>query len=151
MALERQITGDLKEAMRAKDELRTSCLRMLKTAIKNKQVEKGENLSDKEIHSVISSLVKRGKQSVEEFRKGGREDLADKEERELKILYGYLPEQLDPEEIEKTLREIIAELSAAGTKDLGRVMKVAMTRMAGKVQGKEVNQIARKLLEQGPA
>lgn len=150
MPLEQQIVEDLKEAMRAKDELRTSCLRMVKTAIKNKQIEKGDSLDDQEIQLVISSLVKKTKQSIQEFRKGGREDLAVKEEKELNVLYGYLPEQLDRGEIEKVLRDIIAELSITSPKDLGKVMKVAMTRMAGKAQGKEVNEIAKRLLEQAP-
>ncbi|MBW2030156.1 MAG: GatB/YqeY domain-containing protein [Deltaproteobacteria bacterium] len=150
MPLEQQIVEDLKEAMRAKDELRTSCLRMVKTAIKNKQVEKGDSLDDQEIQSVISSLVKKGKQSIQEFRKGGREDLAAKEEKELNILYRYLPEQLDRGEIEKVLRDIIAELSITSPKDLGKVMKVAMSRMAGKAQGKEVNEIAKRILEKAP-
>jgi uncharacterized protein len=81
-----------------------------------------------------------------EFRKGHREDMAAKEEGEVKLLSGYLPNQLDPAEIEKVLKEIIAENSASGPKDLGKVMKAAMGRLAGKVQGKEVNEIAKRLL-----
>ena len=96
--------------------------------------------------TILSSLVRKGREAVGEFRKGGREDLAEKEEEEIRILYGYLPQQLTPEEIETQLKEIIAELSAGGPKDLGKVMKAAMARMAGRVQGKEVNEIARKLL-----
>ncbi|MFH1243412.1 MAG: GatB/YqeY domain-containing protein [Pseudomonadota bacterium] len=141
-----KITEDLKKAMKEKDQVRTSCLRMLKAALKNKQVEKGRELEDEEIHATISSLVKKGKEAIIEFRAGGREDLALKEEEEVKIFYEYLPQQLGPEEIEKTLREIISELSVTGPKDLGKVMKVAMARMAGQVQGKQVNEIARKLL-----
>ncbi len=83
---------------------------------------------------------------MKEFRQGGREDLATKEEEEIKILYGYLPQQLKPEEIEGILQEIISELSADNLKDLGKVMKVAIARMAGKAQGKEVNEIAKELL-----
>jgi uncharacterized protein YqeY len=141
-----KITEDLKKAMKEKDQVRTSCLRMLKAALKNKQVEKGRELEDEEINATISSLVKKGKEAIIEFRAGGREDLALKEEEEVKIFYEYLPQQLGPEEIEKTLREIISELSVTGPKDLGKVMKVAMARMAGQVQGKQVNEIARKLL-----
>jgi uncharacterized protein YqeY len=141
-----KITEDLKKAMKEKDQVRTSCLRMLKAALKNKQVEKGRELEDEEINATISSLVKKGKEAIIEFRAGGREDLALKEEEEVKIFYEYLPQQLGPQEIEKTLREIISELSVTGPKDLGKVMKVAMARMAGQVQGKQVNEIARKLL-----
>jgi len=131
--------------MKAKDKDRVSCLRMLKASLKNFQVDKGRELEDKEIQAAISSSVRKSKESAAEFRKGDREDLALKEEREIKILYDYLPQQLTPDEIEKTLRDIIDEISAS-SKDLGKVMKAAMARMAGQAQGKEVNEIARKLL-----
>ncbi len=146
MSLSQKIIEDLKVAMKARDTSRVSCLRMLKTALKNKQVEKGRELEDEEIQAVISSLVRKGQEAAKEFREGNRQDLADKEEQEIKIYHEYLPEQFTPADIEKVLKEIIAELSATGTKDLGKVMKTAMARMAGKAQGKEVNEIARKLL-----
>ena len=146
MSLEDRIVQELKAAMKAKDELRISCLRMLKTAMKNKQVERGEKLKDEDIEGIISSLVRKGQEASEEYKKGGREDLAFKEEEEIKILYNYLPEQLSSVDIENILKEIISELSVSSPKDLGKVMKVAMARMAGKAQGKEVNEIARKLL-----
>ena len=145
MSLNQKIVEDLKAAMKAKDAARVSCLRMLKTSLKNLQVDKVRELTDEEIHAAISSSVRKSKEAAEEFRKGGREDLAIKEEHEIKILHDYLPQQLTPEEIEKTLREIIEEISAS-SKDLGKVMKAAMARMAGQAQGKEVNEIARKLL-----
>lgn len=143
--MNQKIVEDLKVSMKARDEARTSCLRMLKAALKNLQVDKGRELDDEEIQTTISSLVRKSKEAVAEFRKGGREDLALKEEKEIEILYSYLPQQLTSEEIEKTLREIIQELSAS-SKDLGKVMKAAMARMAGQAQGKQVNEIARKLL-----
>ncbi len=122
-------------------------MRMLKASLKNKQVEKGRELKDEEIHGILSSLVRKNKEAIKEFRDGGREDLAVKEEQEVKIFYEYLPQQLGREEIEKALRGIISELSATGPGDLGKVMKVAMARMAGQVEGKEVNEIARGLLK----
>lgn len=146
MNFQEKISNDLKTALKAKDESRLSCLRMLKTALKNKQVEKGQSLKEEEIQTVISSLARKGKEAAGEFRKGNREDLALKEENELKIFYEYLPEQLDHSEIEKVLKEIIADESASGPKDMGKVMKAAMARMAGKAEGKEVSEIARKLL-----
>jgi len=146
MSLNEQITEDLKKAMKAKDELRISCIRMLKSSLKHKQAERGEILRDEEIHSLISSLIRKGREAAQEFRKGGREDLAVKEEGEIDILYGYLPEQIKSDEIERILKEAISELSAVGLKDLGKVMKVAMNRIAGRAQGKEVNEIAKKLL-----
>lgn len=146
MTLEEQINEDLKNSMKSKDESRLSCLRLLKSALKNKQVEKMGKLEDDEIRSVISSLIRRAADSVREFRQAGREELASKEEKEIAILSGYLPKQLSPEEIEGILTEIINELSAQGPKDLGRLMKAAMSRMAGRAQGKEVNEIAKRLL-----
>ena len=146
MSISQKIIEDLKGAMKAKDTSRVSCLRLLKTALKNKQVEKGRDLEDQEVQGVISSLIRKGQEAAKEFRGGNRPDLAAKEEDEIKIFYEYLPEQLTTADIERTLKEIISESSATGLKDLGKVMKAAMDQMAGKAQGKEVNEIARKLL-----
>ena len=146
MSLNEKIVADLKHAMKAKDSVRLSCLRMLKTSLKLKQVDKGRELEDGEGEAVIMSMVRKAKEAIDEFRKGDREDLALSEEQEIKILYEYLPQQLAPDEIEKTLKEVISELSAKTPKDLGKVMKTAMAKMAGRAQGKEVNEIARKLL-----
>ncbi len=146
MSLADQIVQDLKEAMLAKDEIRISCLRMLKTSIKNKQVEKGRELKDEEIQAVVSSLVRKGKEAAAEFSKGGRQDLAKKEEQELEIFYKYLPEQLSEQEIESVLRDVISELNATSPKDMGRVMKAAMSKLAGRAEGKVVSELARRLL-----
>lgn len=146
MSLNQRIIEDLKTAMKAKDADRLSCIRMLKSALKNLQVEKGRELNDEEIQAVISSSVRKSKDAAAEFRKGDREDLALKEEREITYLLEYMPQQLSSEEVEKTLREIIDELSAKSPKDLGMVMKAAMAKMSGQAQGKAVNEIARKLL-----
>jgi len=146
MSLNQKIIDDLKTAMKAKDADLVSCLRMLKTSLKNLQIEKRRDLNDDEIQAVISSSVRKSKEAAEEFRKGDREDLALKEEQEIKYLYAYLPQQLSAEEIEKTLKQVIEELSAKSPKDLGKVMKEAMVKMAGQAQGKEVNEIAGKLL-----
>lgn len=141
-----KITQDLKDAIKTKDERRLSCLRVLKAAVTNEQGRRTQPLKDEDVLAVIQSLVRKGQEAVVEFRKGHREDMAAKEEAEVKILSGYLPQQLSPAEIEKVLKEIIAEGSASGPKDLGKVMKAAMGRLAGKVQGKEVNEIAKRLL-----
>jgi uncharacterized protein YqeY len=146
MSINEKILSDLKEATKARDETKVSCLRMLKAAIKNRQIEKGSGLEEAEVQSVISSAIKRGKEAAEAFSKGGRSDLADKEQAEIEILYQYLPKQLNRNEIEETLKEIISELSATGPKDVGKVMKVAMAKMAGRAQGKTVNEIAKKIL-----
>ena len=146
MTLVEKIGEDLKEAMKAKDGFRVSCLRMLKTSLKHKQVEKGHAMVDEEAHSVVASLIRKGQEAALEFRKGNREDLAFKEEQDVKFLYTYMPQQMTPEEIEAALREVIQELSAQNLKDLGRVMKAAMVRVGDKAQGKQVNEIARRLL-----
>jgi uncharacterized protein YqeY len=146
MTLVQRVAEDLKSAMKAKDEFRTSSLRMLKTSLKNAQVEKMHELTDEEAQSVVASLVRKGQEAAAEFRKGNREDIALKEEGEIRIYYEYLPQQLSPAEIEKAIREIIGDLAATGVKDVGKVMKAAMQRLAGRVQGKEVNEIARRLL-----
>ncbi|MFZ0451781.1 MAG: GatB/YqeY domain-containing protein [Desulfatiglandaceae bacterium] len=142
-----RINNDLKDAMRARDQLRLSCLRMLKTSIKNRQVEKGQPLTDEEIQAAVSSMVRKAREAAKEFRGGSREDLALKEEAEAEILYGYLPEQLTSEKIEEVIKETISDLSASGSADLGKVMKAAMAKMAGRAPGKEASEIARKLLE----
>jgi uncharacterized protein YqeY len=146
MSLKEKINEDFKDALKSKEALRVSCLRMLKSSLKNMEVEKGRRLKDEEIQAIISSLIRKGNEAVQEFKKGGRDDLVGKEEQEIKILYGYLPQQLSPKDIEKVLKEIISELDVTDPKDLGKVMKVAMARMTGQAQGKEVNEIARRLL-----
>ena len=146
MSLKERIAEDLKTSLKAKDATRITCIRMLKANIKNKQVELGREPDEQEILALISSMVRKGKEAVDEFKRGGRDDLVSKEEQEIKILYEYMPEQCSPEEIRETLQEIIVELSASGPKDIGKVMKTAMERLAGKAQGKEVSEIARQLL-----
>jgi len=146
MTLYDDIIKDLTNAMKGRDALRLSVLRGLKTAIKNKQVELRHELNDDQIRGVISSEIKKRKEAIEVFNQGSRPDLADKEEAELKILSGYLPPQLSEEEIKGILANVIEELSASGPKDLGKVMKLAMPRLAGKADGREVNQLARELL-----
>ena len=146
MSLNQKIAEDLKQAMKAKDGIRLSCLRMVRSSSKNLQVEKRRELTDEEIQAVISSLIRKGKEAEKEFRNGNREDLALKEEKEIEVFYEYLPQQLTPEKIEENIRQIISDLSAESPKDMGNVMKTAMARMAGQVQGKEVNEIVKKLL-----
>ena len=141
-----KIAHDLTDAIKAKDDRRLSCLRVLKAAVTNEQGRRTQPLEEEDVQAVIQSLIRKGQEAVVEFRKGHREDMAAKEEGEVKILSGYLPQQLAPAEIEKALKEIIAEVSASGPKDQGKVMKAAMGRLSGKVQGKEVNEIAKRLL-----
>ncbi|NWF75820.1 MAG: GatB/YqeY domain-containing protein [Nitrospirae bacterium] len=146
MSLLQKIEDDYKTALKTSDSLKVSVLRMLKASSKNRQIDKGKELSDEDIIDVISSLCKQRKESIEMFSNGGREDLAKKESQELAILQSYLPRQLSPEEIDKIILESIKETSAQGLKDLGRVMRIVMSRVKGLADGKIVNQRVKDLL-----
>jgi len=147
MPLQQKIEDDFKAAMKASNRLKVSALRMVKAAIKNKQIEKRAELSEDDILSVLSSLSKQRMESIEQFSKGGREDLAEKERQELAILQSYLPKQLTPEELDTIIIEAIQESSAQGIKDMGKVMRLVMPRVRGAADGKIVNQRVRELLE----
>jgi uncharacterized protein YqeY len=130
--------------MKARDQTTLDALRMLKTALTNKAVEKGRSLDDAESLQVVGSLVKQRRDSIEQFTKGGRQDLADKEAAEIRVLERYLPPAADMTEVAAAVDAAIAETGASSAKDLGKVMKAAMTRLAGKnVDGKTVNEVAR--------
>lgn len=146
MSLLQKIEDDYKTALKTSDSLKVSVLRMLKASSKNRQIDKGKELSDGDIIDVISSLCKQRKESIEMFSKGGREDLAKKESQELAILQSYLPRQLSPEEIDKIILESIKEISAQGLKDLGRIMRIVISRVKGLADGKIVNQRVKDLL-----
>jgi uncharacterized protein YqeY len=139
MSLQEQISAALKDAMRARDELKMSTLRLVLAAIKKREKEARSLLEDREVISVITSQIKQRRESIEQYRKAGREDLAQTEENELQILQGYMPEQASEEEISKTLDEIIAEVGADSMKDMGKVMKAAMAKLAGKAEGGAIN------------
>ena len=144
MTLVEQIEKDLTVAMKAREELRLSVLRMAKSALKLKQVELGKPLDDAQATAVLRTLVKQRHDSVEQFRKGGREELAVKEEQEIKILEAYLPAGANDAEIEGAVAAAIEETGAAGAKDMGKVMKAAMAKLAGKnADGKRVNEKVR--------
>ena len=147
MSLQQRLDDDLKAAMKSSDSLKTSVLRMIKAAIKNKQVEKREELSDEEIIPVISTLTKQRRESIDLFSKGGREELAEKERQELAMLQLYLPGQLSPEDLDRIIMEAINESSAEGVKDIGKVMRLIMPRVQGAADGKVVNQRVKELLE----
>ena len=144
MPLVEQIDRDIIAAMKAKAELKLSTLRMMKTALKLKQVESGKPLSDAEAVAILRTLVKQRHDSAEQFRQGGRGELADKEEAEIKIVEAYMPAAASDEEIDAAVAGAIAETGAATAKDIGKVMKAAMARLAGKnADGKRVNEKVR--------
>ncbi len=147
MSLLQKFDDELKVAIKTSDKLKVSVLRMAKAALKNRQIEKRGELSEDEILSVISMLSKQRRESIEQFSKGGRDDLADKERHELEILQSYMPSQLTPEELDRIIIETIKESSAQGIKDIGNVMRLLMPRVKGAADGKVVNQRVKELLE----
>ena len=146
MSLQEQISAALKDAMRARDEVKMATLRLVLTAIKNREKEARSLLEDQEVISVITSQIKQRRESIEQYRKAGREDLVETEEKELQILQGYMPEQVSEEEISSTLDKIIAEVGAVSMKDMGKVMKAAMAKLAGKAEGGAINAMVKEKL-----
>ncbi|MFZ5559530.1 MAG: GatB/YqeY domain-containing protein [Patescibacteria group bacterium] len=162
MDLQEQINQDIKKAMQEKDELLLLVLRGLNAAIHNKEIEKRTKLSktekdieklkelsqliEEEVGEVISSEAKKRKDSIEEFKKGNRQDLVDKETKELEIIKKYLPEQMSEEQIREEVKKTIEEVGAAGSKDTGKVMAVVMSKLKGKAEGSVVGKIVNELL-----
>ena len=144
MALIDEITASIADAMRQHDPVRLSALRMLKAALVNREVERGRALDAPESLQVVTALVKQRKDSIDQFGKGGRQDLVDKETAELRVLETYLPAAADPAVVERAVAEAIEETGASSAKDMGRVMKAAMAKLAGQsVDGKTVNDLVR--------
>ena len=144
MTIQEKIQEDIKQNMRLKDALRLDVLRGMKAAIKHKEIEKIRALKESEVFQVLHTLVKQRRDSIDQFKKGGRVDLAAREEDELKILESYLPPAVSEQEIGQLVGETIAELQAVGPKDIGRVMKAVMGKFAGRiVDGKQVNEQVR--------
>ena len=147
MPLVDDMTAAIADAMRKHDPARLSALRMLKAALMNREVEKRRALDDAEAQQVVGSLVKQRKDSIEQFTQGGRRDLADKEAAEIVVLESYLPPPADPAAIELAVTEALTETGATSSKDMGRVMKAAMAKLAGQnVDGKTVNELVRRKL-----
>jgi uncharacterized protein len=147
MKLSEQISRDITEAMKAREASRLSALRMVKAALMNGEVAKGRALEDAEEQQVLSSLIKQRRDSIEQFRNGGRQDLVDKETAELAVLEKYAPPAVDAAEVEAAVDAAIKETGATGPKDMGRVMKGVMSALAGRsVDGKIVNELVKKKL-----
>jgi uncharacterized protein YqeY len=147
MAFLDDLTTAIADAMRSQDQTRLVALRMLKAALVNREIDRGRALDDGEARQVVGSLVKQRKDSIEQFMKGGRQDLADKEAAEIRVLELYLPPSADPAALEHAVTQAIAETGATSPKDMGRVMKAAMVKLAGQsVDGKAVNELVRQKL-----
>ena len=147
MTLLEQVSSDITAAMKAKDQPRLSALRLLKSALMNREVEKGRPLEPAEMQQVVTSLVKQRRDAIEQFERGGRLDLAAKEQAEISVLEAYLPPPVSAADIESEIDAAIAQTGAAGSKDIGKVMKAVMGRFAGRsVDGKAVNELVRRRL-----
>ena len=145
MTLKQKIETDFKQALKSRDAIRTSILRMVKAAITSKEIEsKVKELDDNGVVSVLNSLYKKGQESIEQFEKGNRQDLANKEKAEAEILKGYLPEQLNDAELETLISRAILEVNAVGPKDVGKVMKALMPNVTGRADGKKVSELVQK-------
>ncbi len=147
MTLREQIISDMTAAMKAQDAPRTSTLRMVKAAMMNRQIEKGSELDDEDMTKLLHSLVKQRRDSVEQYEKGRRQDLADKEKTEIEVIEAYLPQAASPEEIEAAVTAAIAETGASSMKDMGKVMKATQAALAGKnADGRTVSEIVKSKL-----
>ena len=147
MSLADDVSASIADAMRQRDRTRLVALRMLKAALTNRAIERGQELDEVESRQVVSSLVKQRRDSIEQFTKGGRVDLAEKEAAEIAVLEAYLPPAMSPDILEKVVQEAIADVGAQTPKDMGRVMKSVMSRLEGEnVDGKTVSDLVRKTL-----
>jgi uncharacterized protein YqeY len=146
MSLKDQLNESMKTAMKARDDLRLSAVRMVRSMVKNREIDQKKELDDHEIIEVISTLVKQRRESIRMYREGNRPDLVEKEEAELEILLGFLPDQLGTAEIETLVDKVILETGAQGAKDMGRVMKILSPLTAGKADGKTVSDTVKRKL-----
>jgi uncharacterized protein len=146
MEFQKRIEDELKEAIRAKDENKRNAIRLVLTALKVKEKELKRTLTEAEVQQVLSSQIKQRKDSVEQFGQAGRHDLVANEESEIRVLQSFLPEALDETVLERIIEEVVAEVNAGSPKDMGKVMKVLMPKVAGRADGKLVNDLVRRKL-----
>jgi uncharacterized protein YqeY len=146
MSLEERLVEEMKQAMKSNDKLRLSTIRMIRSGVKNKEIELRKKLEDEEVVRVIQVMVRKGEESVEQFQTGRRTDLVEKEKREIEILKSFLPQPLGQEEILKIIDQSIEETQASSPKDIGKVMKSVMPKIGGKADGKLINQLVKERL-----
>ena len=146
MLLRDRLTEEMKDAMKAKDELRLSTIRLVRSAVRNKEIDLKREMDDREVTETISSLVKQRRESIRLFAEAGRDDLVAKEEKELAILLAFLPQQLSRDEVAELVVKVIAECGAQGAKDMGRVMKALMPHVTGRADGKLVSDVVKEKL-----
>jgi uncharacterized protein YqeY len=146
MSLEERLVEEMKQAMKSNDKLRLSTIRMIRSALKNKEIELRKKLEDEDVVKVIQAMVRKGEESVEQFQIGGRMNLVEKEKKEIEILKSFLPQPLSQEEILKIIDQSIQETQASSLKDIGKVMKSVMPKIGGKADGKLINQLVKERL-----
>jgi uncharacterized protein YqeY len=146
MGLRERVDADTKDALKSGAKDKVSTLRMLNAALKNKQIEKRRPLTEEEVVETVRSLIKQRKDSIEQFAKGGRQDLVDKETAEVAVLEVYLPQQLSREELEVMVREAVAQTGAQGAKDMGKVMKAILPMVGGRADGKLISELVKSTL-----
>ena len=146
MSLEERLVEEMKQAMKSNEKLKLSTIRMVRSALKNKEIELRKKLEDEDIVKVIQAMVRKGEESVEQFQTGGRMDLVEKEKSEIEIMKSFLPQPLSQEEILKIIDQSIQETQASSLKDIGKVMKSVIPKLGGKADGKLINQLVKERL-----
>jgi uncharacterized protein YqeY len=146
MSLEERLVDEMKQAMKSNDKVRLSTIRMIRSAVKNKEIDLRNTLDDAEILRVIQGMVRKSEEAIEQFKAGGRMDLVEKETKEIEILKSYLPQSLSSEDVVRIIDESIQETQASSLKDLGKVMKSVMPKLTGKADGKLINQLVKERL-----
>jgi len=146
MSLEERLVEEMKQAMKSNDKLRLSTIRMIRSTLKNKEIELRKKLEDEDVVKVIQVMMRKGEEAVEQFQAGGRVDLVEKEKKEMEILKSFLPQPLSQEEIVKIIDQSIQETQASSPKDIGKVMKAVMPKIGGKADGRLINQLVKERL-----
>jgi len=146
MNLEERLNEEMKQAMKSNDKLRLSTIRMIRSAVKNKEIEQRKKLDDNDIEKVIQGMVRKGEESIDQFQTGGRMDLVEKEKKEAEILKSFLPQPMSHEEMLRIIDQSIEETQSSSIKDLGKVMKSVMPKLGGKADGKLINQLVKERL-----
>ena len=146
MTLKERLNADMKEALKAHDAARLSTIRMVISAVRNKEIDSRKDMDDEGVLSVLATSAKQRRESIEQYEKAGRQDLVDKEKAELEVIISYMPQQMSREEIETLVKDAVAESGAKGPNDMGKVMKVLMPKVKGRADGKLVNEVVKETL-----
>lgn len=149
LQLQERLQSEMKEALRAGDQVRLSVIRLLRSSIKNREIEKGKGrpLSEEELFQLIATAIKQRREAIEQYQKGHRQDLVDKEQKEMEILQGYLPRPLSRSELLDIIKKASSDAGVTDVKEMGKVMKVLMPQVVGRAEGSEVSQLVREVLD----